>query len=327
MPPAVSVIVPARNAASTLERTLQSLRAQQLDRPFEVIVVDDGSDDETLAIAKRHEPFVRVLGSERSQGPGAARNRGASAASGPVLAFTDSDCFPSPDWLARALKRIGDADLVQGAVQPDPEASRTPFDRTLVVDSGDRFFQTANLLVRRDTFDAVGGFRDWVLERRSARDGPARGRTRATIGEDTLFAWSARRLGARTTFAEDAVVYHAVVPLGLAGEIADRWHWTRDMPGLVRLVPELRETMYRRWFFNFRTAYFDLAVAGLVAAALTRRRLWFAATGPYLRFLVRSARDWGGWSAAQFAVGAPASDLATATGLAVGSVTWRCLVL
>src|SRR5437588_3484176 len=138
MPPAVSVIVPARDAASTLDRTLRSLRAQQLEQPFEVIVVDDGSRDETWAAAKRHEPFVQVLRNEHSHGPGAARNRGASAATAPVLAFTDADCFPTPSWLAHALERIADADLVQGAVEPDPDALRTPFDRTPVVDSGDR---------------------------------------------------------------------------------------------------------------------------------------------------------------------------------------------
>src|SRR5436305_2246501 len=140
MPPAVAVIIPARNAASTLGRTLRSLRAQQLEQPFEVIVVDDGSRDDTLSIAKDYEPFVQVLRSEHSRGPGAARNRGVEAATAPVLAFTDADCFPTPAWLARGLERIAGADLVQGAVQPDPEAPRTPFDRTLVVDSGERFF-------------------------------------------------------------------------------------------------------------------------------------------------------------------------------------------
>ena len=100
------------------------------------------------------------------------------------------------------------------------------------------------------------------------------------------------------------------------------------MPGLVRLVPELRETtLYRHWFFNFRTAYFDLAIAGLAAAAVTRRRFWLAAAGPYARFLTESARTWSGFKGVQFALGAPVSDLATVAGLAVGSLTWRCLVL
>ena len=72
--PAVSVIVPARDAAPTLERTLQALRAQQLAEAFEVIVVDDGSGDDTASIAKVHEPFVRLISNERSAGPGGSRD-------------------------------------------------------------------------------------------------------------------------------------------------------------------------------------------------------------------------------------------------------------
>src|SRR3981081_4718995 len=126
--PSVSVIVAARDAAPTLGRTLQALRDQNLRDPFEVIVVDDGSRALTPAIARPHEPFVKLIRDEHSRGPGAARNRGVRAASAPVLAFTDSDCFPTPDWLARGLDAIADADLVQGRGRPDPTPTRTPVD-------------------------------------------------------------------------------------------------------------------------------------------------------------------------------------------------------
>jgi len=330
--PTVSVIIPARDAAPTLDRALEGLRAQDLKQPFETIVVDDGSADETAAIARRHEPSVHVIRNERSQGPGGARNVGARAARASVLAFTDADCFPTAQWLSRGLTALKAADLVQGAVMVDPRDVHSPFDRKLVVERDSGLYETANLLVRREIFEAVGGFRDWALEtpgrRRWSRD-RRRGRaTRTPIGEDTLFAWNARRLGARVAFAPEVLVHHEVVPGGVLDDVADRWHWARDMPGLARLIPELRETaFFGRWFFNERTARFDAAAAGLLLAVLTHRRLPLAASYPYLRWLVREARPWGLRRGSRFVAGAPIIDAVTFAGLINGSVAWRCPVL
>jgi len=329
---AVSVIVPARDAGPTLARTLAALTGQELDQRFEVIVVDDGSRDDTAAIVSGFAPAVTLVANERSQGPGAARNRGAAVAHGPVLAFTDADCFPAPGWLAHGLRALREADLVQGRVAPDPSVARTPFDRTLWVEDHGGFYQTANLFVRRETFDAVGGFRDWALERPHRRLAtPDRRRARGArtpIGEDTLFAWSARRLGARSAFAADALVHHAVVPGTVSDDMADRWHWARDMAGLVALVPELRECqLHRRVFFNAWTAQFDLAAAGLLAAALARRPAPLLAGLPYGLRLAREARRYDRYRALRFMVGMPAVEAVTLAGLITGSVAWRSLVL
>jgi glycosyltransferase involved in cell wall biosynthesis len=340
-PPAVSVIVPARDAKPTLERTLSAICEQELDRPFEVLVVDDGSRDETAAIARRYGPLVSVITLKESVGPGAARNRGVSAARAPALAFTDADCFPSPSWLACGLDALQQADLVQGRVEPDPAVARTPFDRSLSVERAGGFYQTANLLVRREVFQAVGGFRDWSLEQPGRRRWSVdrrRGRAmRTPIGEDTQFAWTAIRMGRRSAFASDAVVYHAVVPGGVRDAVADRWHWSRDMPGLARLVPELRPAVfYRRWFFAHWTAQFDLALAGVAAALLTRRKLFLLSTVPYLERVYGEAATYraqtdsraeGLRHAALHAFGAPVVNSATLAGFIAGSLAWRSLVL
>jgi hypothetical protein len=258
-----------------------------------------------------------------------------------VLAFTDADCFPTSRWLAHGLEAIAEADLVQGRVAPDPSVPRTPFDRTLWVDDDGDFYQTANLFVRRETFEAVGGFRDWALERPGRRRWSAdrrRGRaTRTPIGEDTLFAWSARRLGARSAFATDALVHHAVVPGRLSDALADRWHWTRDMPGLARLVPELRETtFYRRWFFGEWTAQSDLALVAILTAGISKRKVLLLACVPYLDRVRRESaiyRDGRGSRAYAIrravvhAVGAPAIDATTLAGFLAGTIEWRSLVL
>lgn len=345
--PRVSVIIPARDAAPTLERTLTCLARQDLTDELEIIVVDDGSRDGTADVAARHAPLVRLVqesaggGIGNGTGPGAARNRGVAAARAPVLAFTDADCFPTPRWLREGLAALERADLVQGRVVPDPNAPRTPFDRSLSVESDGAFYQTANLFVRRETFARVGGFKDWALERPGRRRWSVdrrRGRaTRTPIGEDTLFAWSAIRLGARSTFAPDALVHHEVVPGGVRDALADRWHWTRDMPGLVRLVPELRRArLYRRVFFDYWTAYYDLALLGIAATVLTRRKLWLLAVFPYGRRLKQDAPGFGitgGWqpsrarAALSYALGTAIVDGVTMYGLLSGSVAWRCLVL
>jgi glycosyltransferase involved in cell wall biosynthesis len=329
--PRVSVIVPARDAAATLERTLASLAGQELDEPFEVIVVDDGSADETPQIAGRHAPLVRLVRNAESGGAGAARNRGALEARAPVLAFTDADCFATPGWLASGLSELARADLVQGRVEPDPTQPRTPFDRTLAVDDHGAFYPTANLFVRRDAFESVGGFRDWVLDHagdRGSRDRRHSREMRQPIGEDTLFAWNARRLGARSAFAPDAVVHHAVVPGVLLDKMKDHWHWATYMPALARLVPEIRDGAFEhRVFFNVTTARFHLALAGVLASAATGRKGWLIATVPYVRYLAREGRRWGPRGASAYVVGTPLVDAATVAGLLRGSVRSRCLVL
>ena len=77
--PVVSVIIPARDAAPTLERTLAALSDQTIGADFEVVVVDDGSRDRTPEIARAHGSFVRLVSNPESLGPGAARSRGEAA--------------------------------------------------------------------------------------------------------------------------------------------------------------------------------------------------------------------------------------------------------
>jgi len=337
--PAVSVIVPARDAAPTLGRSLRAICTQQLDEPFEVLLIDDGSTDDTAAIAARWGPAVRLVRNDDAvaRGPGAARNRGAAEARAPVLAFTDADCFPSPDWLATGLRAIRDgADLVQGAVAPEPGVARTPFDRTVIVSGENGLYPTANVLVRRDVFAAVGGFRDWLSDhertigrrRFAPRDRRRSRAVRTPIGEDTLFAWQARRSGARTAFIPEALVHHAVVPGRLWDEILDRWHWASDMPAVAGLVPELRATCFhRRWFFSRKTARFDAALAAVALALLTRRRIALAGAWPYADWVLTEARRLGGADGVRHGLGSPVSDAATLAALVCGSVAWRTVVL
>ena len=91
-----SVVIPAYNEASYLTDTLQSLRDQDFDGPFEVIVVDNDSTDETATVAAAFG--VRVL-REAERGVCAARQRGSAAAAGEIIVSTDADTVPPRNWL------------------------------------------------------------------------------------------------------------------------------------------------------------------------------------------------------------------------------------
>jgi glycosyltransferase involved in cell wall biosynthesis len=310
--PSVSVIVPALDAAATLGRTLACLAEQRGAPAHEVIVVDDGSRDGTAELAER--AGARVL-RERGLGPGAARNRGAAVARGGVLAFTDADCFPAPGWLAAGVRALAAADLVQGRVEPEAGVELGPFDRTLRVTRERGLYETANLLVRRELFDRLGGF--------VAPFAPDVGKE---LAEDTWLGWRARRAGARTAFADDALVHHAVFRRRARGYVAERRRLVH-FPELARQVPELRrELFFARVFLSPRSAAFDAALVGFAAAAAARAPVALAAALPYAALVTRQALDWGRL-APRIAVVEPAADAIAFAALVRGSLRARSPLL
>lgn len=295
-----TVVIPARDAAATLPHTLRALDAQDTEQAFDVIVVDDDSTDATAAIAESGR--ATVLRRRPAQGPAAARNAGAGAASGDVLAFTDADCRPAPDWLRAAVAALADADLVLGPVVPVPGEWVGPFHRSLFVSAPSPLFESANLVVRRELFERLGGFQGGV--------GPH-------TGEDTRFGWAAIRSGARIRFAREAVVRHEVFARGPRAFVTQR-RTLGLFPRLARDVPELRRHFfYAGVFLNRRTAAFDLALAGVAAAVLLRRPPALTAALPYATLAARHARRWGLRRAPEVLAVSLAAD-------AVGALTLLC---
>lgn len=312
--PEVSVVIPARDAADTLTAALAALAAQDVGVPYEVVVVDDGSSDDTAAVAAAAPGPVRTV-SQPPAGPAAARNRGVAESAGRVLAFTDADCMPTPTWLAQGLRALEGADLVQGAVRPDPAARLTAFDRTLWVSSESGLYELANLFVTRAWFDRVDGFHAW-LEAEIGKE----------LAEDVWFGWRVRRAGGRSSFCPEALVHHAVFPRGASGYVAERRR-LRYFPDIARQVPEIRRTMFfGRIFLTRRSAAFDLAVAGCVLAAVTRRRLPLGAIAPYALEVAAKRRPWTP-ARARVAVVDLAADALGLAELAHGSLRRRTLVL
>lgn len=169
-----SVIIPARNSARTLGNTLATLHSGER-RPDEILVIDGCSEDGTAELARSHD--ARVVINEKKH-VAAARQLGVMAASNDVIAFTDSDCLPAPDWLRRIADRFaGDPRLdgVGGRVilsAPRNEIQRYsahvfetimhfPDEEVLVTQKGmSGSFAGANCAFRRDSILAAGGFRE-----------------------------------------------------------------------------------------------------------------------------------------------------------------------
>jgi glycosyltransferase involved in cell wall biosynthesis len=103
--PAVSIIIPAYNAARWIDETLQSVLAQTWENK-EIILIDDGSTDETVARAKRHQTSILKIISQANQGPGRARNRGFQESKGDYIQYLDHDDLLSPEKLESQINTL-----------------------------------------------------------------------------------------------------------------------------------------------------------------------------------------------------------------------------
>ncbi len=168
-PPGVSlsVLIPCFNAAETLGGCLDALLEHSRVPPDEVIVVDDASQDRSVAVASR--PGVEVITAKINAGPGVTRNLGAAHAGGEVLVFVDADVAVAPDALGRLARHFAedpDCTAVIGSYDSEPEA-RNPVSeyRNLLhyyvhqhAPEQASHFWTGLGAVRKSTFDALGGF-------------------------------------------------------------------------------------------------------------------------------------------------------------------------
>jgi GT2 family glycosyltransferase len=197
--PPVSVVVCTYNGGRTLEQCLQSL--ELLDYPdYEVIVVDDGSTDDTPAILSRF-PRVRAI-RQANRGLSVARNVGLRAARGTVIAYTDSDCFADPDWLTQLvyqLERTGASAV--GGPNFSPEDGRlaacvaaSPGQPMHVLESEQvaEHIPGCNMAFRREALEWIKGFDPQFKK----------------AGDDVDVCWRLQHAGQWITFAPGAFVWH-----------------------------------------------------------------------------------------------------------------------
>ncbi len=198
--PRVSVVVCAYNAERTMYDCLASL--QRLNYPdYEVIVVNDGSKDGTLAISESFS-YCRII-SQENKGLSVARNVGAEAATGEIVAYTDSDCVADPDWLnylvgtmeAKGLAACGgpnfsptETQLVPEAVAASPGAPC----HVLLDDELAEHIAGCNMAFRREVLLGIGGFNPIFH----------------AAGDDVDFCWRLQDAGYAIGYSPAAFVWH-----------------------------------------------------------------------------------------------------------------------
>jgi len=315
-----SVVLATHNRSRRLAALLASLREQTVGTgTFQVIVVDDGSGDDTPAVLAAEAAHgvldLVVLRNETASGPAVARDAGWRAGKGELVAFTDDDCVLSPGWLgALAEAWNGRPDvLVQGRTDPisDELEAEGPFSRTLRVRSLGPNYQTCNVAYPRHLLERVDGFDTETFT--------------VPGGEDADLAWRCFAAGAEAVFAPDAQAHHAVHQLGPVGKLRVAWRWHETMR-LYKRHPGLRAHLTYRVFWK-KSHYLLLRAA--IGLALPRRwwlrplRFWcLAPLAP--SYLERARHEGGNVLAAPYFLVHDVVELAAAIR---GAVRYRTLVL
>ena len=196
----ISIIIPAYNAAQTIEACIKALQQQTTKETYEIIVVNDASTDNTVAVATAVGAHQII--SKGKLGKSGTRNAGAQAAQGEILLFTDSDCEPLPDWIERMITPFRhDAEVVgvKGAYYSRQRELVARFTQVEVEERYDRmrqlpttnFIDTYAAAYKRDIFLDNGGFDTSLPE-----------------VEDQDFSFRLAAKGYKMVFVPEARVYH-----------------------------------------------------------------------------------------------------------------------
>lgn len=197
-----SVIIPAYNAKNTIAACLDAIKRGDYKGDYEIILVDDGSTDDTAEIASRFEG-VRVI-KQNNAGPASARNRGAKEAQGDIIIFTDSDCAPERDWMNQMLGPFDlDPDVVgvKGAYKSRQQELAARFVQLEYEDKYDYmkhdkyidFIDTYSAAFKRPVFIEMNGY-DTSFP--------------VACAEDIELSYRISKKGYKMVFNPSAVVYH-----------------------------------------------------------------------------------------------------------------------
>lgn len=275
-----SVVVPTYRRGPLLERLLGALTDQSLPgAEYEVIVVDDARESATRMLVDRWNGRdgvrVRYLATHPdATGPAAARNVGWRNATSPVIAFTDDDTIPEPNWLRAGLEAMmPGVDAVHGRVRVAVSDPPTAHEKD-IARLGSAGFVTANCFCRRDALRSVSGFDE---------------RFRTAWREDSDLYFKLLDVGAAVVYDPTVIVDHPVRPVRWGESLrAERKH--RYDALLKKLHPaRFKEHIGREAPAEY---YLGVAAAGLAALGLAMRRkplvsiglaAWALATGRIAR--------------------------------------------
>ncbi len=198
---AVSIIIPTFNGSARIGSCLNALMSQVAGRNAEILVVNDGSTDDTARVVENY-PGVRLI-SQANSGPAAARNHGAEEARGEIILFTDDDCVPTPNWLDAMLEPFKDPEVVgakgiyrthqKGLVARFVQIEYEDKYRLMAGLSSIDFIDTYSAAFRRDRFLEMTGY-DTSFP--------------VACAEDIELSYRMSARGWKMKFVPDAIVYH-----------------------------------------------------------------------------------------------------------------------
>jgi GT2 family glycosyltransferase len=274
------VVIPSARRETRLAFALDALARQTFPRDrFEVVVVR--GDDPGPTVSAPDQLPVRFMSVAADAGPGAKRNLGWRATTAPLVAFTDDDCRPAPDWLERLVEAAGtdSADVIlQGRTDPDPDEVQRLHGLALTqaIPALSGWYETCNIAYPRALLERLGGFDEDF-------GGPYDG-AYPIAGEDTDLGLRAVAGGARVRFVADAVVRHAVHSRHLGKALRDTRRW-RSVPRVLARHPVQRRVLQAGLFG--RRAHWALLLAALALPLHRRPLLAAAALSPYLAHHLR----------------------------------------
>ncbi|MGC8718332.1 MAG: glycosyltransferase family 2 protein [bacterium] len=193
----VSVIIPTRNRSKIVRECLNRILLQRYS-PYEVIVVDDGSEDDTLDVLKDFSRFenFRYISIPERKGPAFCRNLGVKESTGEVLLFIDSDIFTLSNFIEEHInthKAHREKILVVGPVIGISNLNESFPQRGSLLDFSNAYFASGNVSLSKDLFLQVGGFDELF---------------NVYGWEDIEFGFKLKRLGVRSVKNSNAVGYH-----------------------------------------------------------------------------------------------------------------------
>ena len=196
-----SIIIPTFNGAARIMHCLDALEQQIAGTGIEVLVVDDGSKDDTAAVAGRY-PFVRVI-RQKNAGPAAARNRGAQEAQGCILLFTDDDCVPMPNWVDAMLGSFRDPEIV-GAKGIYRTRQTSLAARFVQIEYEDKY----RLMASQPSIDFVDTYSAGFVRERFLEMGGYDQSFPVACAEDIELSYRMSARGWKMVFVPNAIVYH-----------------------------------------------------------------------------------------------------------------------
>ncbi len=198
-----SVIVPAYNSEKTIFECINALLQQENSFEYEIIIVDDGSTDNTSKIIKNINSKRLKYSWQKNSGPAKARNLGAKKAKGEIIIFTDSDCIATKNWLSEMIKPFKDKKIVavQGAYKTKQKNLIGKFGQIEIEERYEKMKKSKKLdwvgsysaAYRRELFNKLKGFDESFP---------------IASGEDPELSYRVQKTGGKIVFNEKAIVYH-----------------------------------------------------------------------------------------------------------------------